>query len=228
MADSLSAKKSMVPARRILVGSPYVVLDELITRVLCDTAPPGAVDAAYLFAQTRDSQESVLKAGLFLYGMGPARKLALSDLKAQAGYPGFAAWRRRLVSSGVPTRDIVPVSSAPEFPPSTAAEALGLVRLAKKLGWRTLYVVASPLHQLRAFMTVVSYLMAEAPNLAAYSFHGIAQRWEEHIVHSQGIQQGVRSELLGAELEKIEKYYQKGDVVSAREVLKYLDKRDKS
>ena len=206
--------------------STYFELDELVTRIFSDTAPRAKVDTAYLFGETEDNEASVLKAGVFLYGMGPARRIAICDAPAGHGYPGFDNWRPKLVGMGVPAKDICGVSLAGDFPPSTHAEALGLVRFAKKRGWKSVYVVAPPLHQLRAFVTTVSEVIKEKSKLSVYSFPGIAQNWEEHIVHSQGIQKGTRAELLAEELKKIEKYYKKGDLVSGEEVLKYLDKRD--
>lgn len=206
--------------------SSYLKLDEVVTRVLCDVTPPGKVDAAYLFAETTDNEASVLKAGAFLYGIGPAQMVILCGLGRGIGYRGFRAWQLKLLRVGIPGKDIIGVLPAGNFPPSTDAEALGIVRYAKERDWRSFYVVASPLHQLRAFVSTVSAVIKEKANLAVYSFHGIAQSWEEYVVHSQGVLKGTRSELLGTELKKIEKYYRNGDLVSADEVLGYLDKRD--
>lgn len=209
------------------MGSAYVELDELITRILCDTAPRHKVDVAYLFSETADNEASVLKAGVFLYGLGPVNKLAIAYLGKKFGYPGFRSWVKKLVSMGIPQKDIYLIPLAKDFPPSTDAEALGLVRYAKANGWKSIYVVAPPLHQMRAFITTVSHAMREKSDIKIYSFPGIPQSWEEHVVHSQGIQKGTRSELLADELEKIEKYYRKGDLVSAEEVLEYLERRDR-
>ncbi|MBI2048864.1 MAG: YdcF family protein [Candidatus Liptonbacteria bacterium] len=209
------------------IGFGYFELDELITRILCDTAPRHKVDAAYLFSETVDNEASVLKAAVFLYGLGPVNKLAVAHLGRKFGYPGFRSWVKKLVAMGVPQKDVRLIPLAKDFPPSTDAEALGLVRYAKAKGWKSIYVVAPPLHQLRAFITTVSHAMKEKSDVKVYSFPGIPQSWEEHVVHSQGIQKGTRSELLAKELEKIERYYREGDLVSGEEVLGYLNKRDK-
>lgn len=208
------------------IDSTYFELDELITRVLCDTAPRHKVDAAYLFGETLDLEDSVLKAGVFLYKRGPVKKLAICGMQKGYGYPGVKNWLGKLAKMGVPKKDICAIPIAHDFPPSTHAEALGLVRHAQAHGWKSVYIVAPPLHQLRAFVTAVTEASRLYPKLKLYSFHGLPQRWEDHIIHSQGILQGTRSELLADELEKIERYYRKGDLVSAEEVLRYLDKRD--
>lgn len=207
--------------------SSYLELDELITRVLCDAATSGKVEAAYLFGETRDNQSSVLKAAVFLYGLGPVKKLGLCGLSEGHGYPGFENWRDELVEMGVKKEGIFSVPPSDKFPPSTDAEAWGLINYAKSNGWKNIFVIAPPLHQLRAFVSTVSAVIKSKSNLMVYSFPGIPQSWEEHITHSQGILKGTRSELLGDELAKIEKYYKNGDLVSAADVLEYMDERDK-
>ncbi len=214
--------------KKIIPAPAYFALDELITRVLCDTAPAGKVDEAYLFGETADNEDSVLKAGAFLYGMGPAEKIAICEAPKGYGYPGFKNWQAKLIKLGIQPRDILGIPPAKDFPPSTDAEALGLVRYAKSKNWKSIYVVAPPLHQLRAFVSAVSEAVRHYPALKIYSFHGIPQKWEDHVVHSQGILRGTRSELLASELGRIEKYYRKGDLISAEDVLEYLDRRDKN
>lgn len=204
----------------------YFGLDQLITRIFSETMPPGKIDAAYLYAETADQETSGLKTAAFLYAMGPAKRIALCGEPKGYGYPGAADWIGKLVTMGLPKKDIYLVPVSKKFPPSTHAEAFGLIPYAAKQGWKSVYVVAPPLHQLRAFVTTVSAIIKERSRLKAYSFPGLPQRWEEHVIHSQGVQKGARSELLAEELKKIEKYFKKGDLVSAREVLKYLDKRD--
>lgn len=213
--------------KRKKAESYYFEFDELITRVLCDSIPKGKVDVAYLFAETSDNEASVLKAGYFLYKFGPARRLAISLLKRGYGYPGFENWRRKILKMGVASKDLFGVPEARDFPPSTSAEALGFVRFAKMKKWKTAYIVAPPLHQLRAFITTVSSVIKEKSNLKVYSFPGTAQNWLEHVVHSQGILRGSRHALIRNELQKIERYRKKGDLISAREVLDYLNKRDR-
>ncbi len=209
------------------ISSSYLELDELITRVLCDVAASGKVEAAYLFGETKDNQSSVMKAAVFLYGLGPVKKIGLCGMPEGFGYPGFESWRDELVSMGIKKPDIYSVSPSDKFPPSTDAEAWGLVEFAKSNRWKSVFVIAPSLHQLRSFVSTVSAVVKSKSKLSVYSFPGIPQSWEEHITHSQGILKGTRNELLANELAKIERYYRNGDLVSAEEVLKYMDRRDK-
>ncbi len=208
-------------------SSSYEGLDELVTRVLCDTAVPGGVaDALYLFGETHDNESSVFAAALLAWKLKRTKQVALCGMRRGAGYPGFSNWKKKLAALGVPAKNIVGIKLASKFPPSTHAEAWGLARTAKKNKWKNVYVVAPPLHQLRAFVTTVTAFMREKVPARIYNFVGLPQRWEEHIVHSQGVQKGTRSGLLIEEFKKIEGYYKKGDLVSAADVLDYLDRRD--
>lgn len=203
------------------------VLNELVTRVLCDTAPRwGRADAAYLFAETRDNDGSVLAAGEFLWRLGRVRRVCIVNQKAWVAFPGFDSWKKKLLRTGVPRTRIAGIPLAQDFPPSTDAEATGLIRFAEARGWQTIYIVAQPLHQLRAFVSCVSAAKREKSNVFIFNFTGFPQRWEDRIVHSQGIQRGTRSNLIHKELKKISRYFKKGDLVSPGNVLKYMNKRD--
>jgi hypothetical protein len=80
---------------------------------------------------------------------------------------------------------------------------------------------------LRAFITTVSVVLREFPELRVYNRVGAALPWDETAVHSQGVLQCTRSELIHSELARIERYRNKGDLVSEREVLAYLQWRDR-
>lgn len=79
----------------------------------------------------------------------------------------------------------------------------------------------------RVFITSVSFAQKENRKLKMYNFPGVPQRWEERIIHSQGIQRGTRSELIGKEFEKIERYRKEGSLISIKKVLTYLNERDR-
>jgi len=208
------------------IASSYFELNELITRVFCDATPPGQIDAAYLFAETPDNEVSVFEAGSFLYDMKLIKKVAICKFKKALGYLGSKNWLRKLVAMGVIEKDVEKIPPGRDFPPSTQAEALGLVRFAMQKGWKSIYIVAPPLHQLRAFITTISEVVKEKSKLKVYSFPGLPQKWGDCIVHSQGVHKGTRSNFLGMELKKIEKYYRKGDLISTKSILTYLDARD--
>ncbi len=206
----------------------YSELDELITRIFFDPVPyDKKPDIAYLFGETVDEEDSVLKAGAALYDTGAIKKIAHCGARKGHAFSGKKNWSKKLHALGIPFKDIYPIPLSKKFPPSTHAESFGLVSYARKQGWKKIYIVAPPLHQLRAFVTTVSAIIKEKSHLRVYSFTGLPQNWEERIAHSQKPQKRARHEFFGDEFKKIEKYYQKGDLVSGKEILKYLEKRDK-
>ena len=205
----------------------YAEFAELVTRVMRDTSPRGVAETAYLFGENIDNERASFGAARKLWRTGRARTISIDDFGRAYGYEGFAHWRKKLIAAGIPRSAIHGMLIAPDFPPSTHAEAWGLIRHAKKKKWRVIYVVAPPVHMLRAFMTVVSAAVKEKSKLKIYSFPADPERWETRATYSQETWKARRSDELRTELRKIEKYYRKGDMVSVREVLAYLNKRDR-
>jgi hypothetical protein len=202
-------------------------LIELLIRTLCDLLPDLPADGAYLFGQTADNQQSVFETGVDLVNRQRARRLLIPDSTPQCGYPGFRAWRQALGGLGLGESDIVGVSTASLPGLNTLAEAEALVRHARAEGLARIFVVAPPFHQLRAFITTVSVVLREFPELRVYNRVGAALPWDETAVHSQGVLQCTRGELIHSELARIERYRRKGDLVSQDEVFAYLQWRDR-
>ena len=73
----------------------------------------------------------------------------------------------------------------------------------------------------------MSVLLREFPGLRVYNRVGVALPWDDTVVHSQGVLQCTRSKLIHSELARIERYRNKGDLVPEREVLAYLQWRDR-
>ena len=111
---------------------------------------------------------------------------------------------------------------------NTLTEAEAVIRFAKQSNLKSMIVSAAPFHQIRAFMTTVRVALAEYPELKIYSIPGVALSWNECVSHSQGLLTAKRSDLIAGEFARIEKYYQKGDLISFNQVLDYLDARDRS
>jgi hypothetical protein len=199
---------------------------ELLLQTLCDLPPATPADGAYLFGQTVDNQTSVFRTGVDLIQRQQARRLLIADSVSRSGYPGFAAWYQALMDLGLKTDKIrgVPTHSFPIL--HTLTEATALVRYAKAEKMRTIFVVAAPFHQLRAFMTTVTVALQKFPELRIYNRPGQALPWHETVRHSQGSLECQRSELIYSELERIERYQVKGDLASPEQILAYLSQRD--
>jgi uncharacterized SAM-binding protein YcdF (DUF218 family) len=204
---------------------PSPLFPQLLIRVLCDTRPAAVTDGAYLFGQTTDNEESVFAAAGQLLTAMLTRRVLLPYTEPMSGYPGFKAWQQALHQQGIGNLQIEGVTGITSPMLHTLIEAEALVRFAKAQGYRSLYVVAPPFHQPRAFMTAVTATLRAYPELKLYSYPGAALPWQDEVVHSQGQTRGSRSELIAAELERIGKYNEKGDLASVEAVLDYLNKR---
>ena len=109
---------------------------------------------------------------------------------------------------------------------NTLIESEAIIRFARQKSYHSLFVVAPPFQQLRAFMTAVTVALSEYPELLIYSYPGVAMPWQEEVIHSQGTLKAKRRDLIQEELERIAKYQSKGDLASPEQVLSYLNKRE--
>ena len=153
--------------------------------------------------------------------------ILVNDGENKHGYPGFETWRKELLRMGVSDKAIVPLRAETiNESVNTLTEAQALVRYALTQGWRHVYITAAPFHQLRAFITTVSVLLREYPELLVYNAVGTPLPWSERVRHSQGTLITTRKGLLTTEMERIHSYHLKGNLVSPEEVLAYLERRD--
>ena len=200
---------------------------ELQVKVLNDPAPSVGIDGVYLFAQTVDNEQSVLKAAADLIAQGKARQILIPDSEPRCGYPGFNQWVSTLIDYDVPKERIVGVPTASFDSLNTYTEALAAVNYTTLKRFETLSVMATPFHQLRAFISIVSASLKNNSSLKLYNVVGYPLPWHETVSHSQGSLVGTRESFIYSELERIRKYQQKGDLVAEAMVLDYLRKRDK-
>ncbi len=200
---------------------------ELITRTLCDLQPKMPTHGAYLYCQTRDNQKSIFQTAQFLLNHSFTSKILILGAKSKSGYPGFEEWKHQLLQLGISMEQIERVKKEGTSELNTLIESEALIRFSKQQRYGSIFVVAPPFHQLRAFMTAVTVSIREYPELLIYSYPGATMPWQEEVVHSQGTLIAKRLELIQKELERIEKYQEKGDLASFEQVLNYLNGREK-
>jgi hypothetical protein len=199
---------------------------ELLIRALCDLRPNNPTNGAYLYCQTISNQQSVFKAALSLLNNSLTYKILILNTKAKSGYPGFTEWKQQLQQLGLYEEQIEGVINKETSMLNTLIESEAIIRFAKQHSYRSLFVVAPPFQQLRAFMTAVTVALREYPELLIYSYPGVAMSWQEEVIHSQGTLKAKRRDLIQEELERIEKYQGKGDLALFAQVLTYLNKRE--
>jgi hypothetical protein len=199
---------------------------ELLIRVLCDLQPKNPTNGAYLYCQTKSNQQSIFQAAQFLLDNSLTYKILILNTNAKSGYPGFTEWKHQLQQFGLSAEQIEGVVNKESSMLNTLIESEAIIRFAKKHRYRSLFVVAPPFQQLRAFMTAVTVALREYPELLIYSYPGVAMSWQEEVIHSQGTLKAKRRDLIKEELERIEKYQRKGDLTTPEQVLGYLNKRE--
>lgn len=198
--------------------------EELLHRVFCDPLPE-CCDAAYIFGQTPDNELSIFHRAQNLLENRQTLAIWIPGTEAMSGYPGKREWCDR-IAVYVPIELVQSVPTAPTTSLNTLIEAQATVRYAKTEGVKSLLVVATPFHQQRAMMTIITVALAEYPALQVYSAPGVATDWQATVVHSQGTLQGKCYELIYGEQERIDKYGKKGDLASREVVLEYFRQRD--
>ena len=198
---------------------------KLLVRVLCDVRPKCSVDGAYLYCQTDSNHQSLFQTAFFLLEKSFTSKILILQTEAKSGYPGFSQWLNLLQKAGLSEKQIVGVELDTPVMLHTMIESEALVRFASQKGYKSLFVIAPPFHQLRAFMTAVTVVLKTNSDLLLYSFPADAMPWGEAVVHSQGTLMATRKELIHMELERISLYQKKGELASFEEVAAYLDSR---
>ena len=201
---------------------------ELTIRTLCDVRAEIVADGVFLYSQTKDNQYSVLSAARQVMNGRLAEKILIVKSGSKSGYPGYSVWEKELHQMGIQKCSILGVDLSDTGTLNTLIEAEAMVNFAMRKQYRDIYIIASPFHQLRAFMTSVTAALNIYPELRIYSYNGKSLSWIDTVAHSQGTTSGQRKELIRGEIERIQIYQQKGDLASVNDVLKYLDKRDKS
>lgn len=210
-------------------GTPEEIF-QLTTIICCDDDFEGKADVAVIFGETKINTGWLGEALTELWQSKMIWRIGVS-----AGYslgePIVASFEE--IKEMLCAYDVIPETAIVQFPlskrlpPCTDAEAIGLVDFAKEQGWKSVYLVAPPMHQFRAFYSLASAIIKAGSDLVVWNWVTRIREWNERIIHSQSAPEDKRLNLLAGELEKIERYFRKGDHVPAREVLDYIRARYK-
>lgn len=196
-------------------------------RIICDTFPKkGAVDSVYVFAMHENDANFMLEKGAELECMAD-KIVYLRGGKLVTGETFESDYGEKLVRLGVAEEKLV-CTDIPNNTAHTHTEAIAVTNLAKMMGWKKMYVVSSPTHLPRAFAEMVTAVLNSYPALKVYAQVARIDSWLGGMVSYQGLLDSRRCDLFEPEAERLEKYFAKGDLVTARDVLEYLNARDSS
>lgn len=177
-------------------------------------------DIVYLFAQTKDNEDAVLKA----VSKYSADATFLIPNSSMGGFAGFDRWNKYLTKTI--KRKVVGVPQIDPAILNTYSEAQSLVNYLSNNNLKTVSIISAEFHQLRSFWSLVSAAQKARTEIDIYNFKGDPLSWDEKAVHSQGNLAGTRKDFIGTELDRIVRYQKKGDLISPQELLDYLTRRD--
>ena len=148
-----------------------------------------------------------------LYKQGKAPKIVFSGNITDYDYGSypFAEVLPRMLEAGVPEEDIIHEDKSL----NTREQAVEVVRMAQKRGWRKLILVASHEHQYRAYLTFLREVLDSKSGITLYNAPARNLDW----FVDKGW--GTRFERLEAEILRIEKYTEMGHLANAQEVIDY-------
>lgn len=195
-------------------------LHKLSTMVLTDTARRAPLNTPiYPFTETSYNQESVLRRSKILlqrskrYGSNASILLIDNQGGSEPGYPGAPAWQRRLCELGVNKNDILLIPFTEPIL-HTLSEAFAVVQFAQRRGLREIVIVAPAFHLLRCFLSIVTAIRClYAHGLRVFCQVGVTQPWSERVIHSQGVVEATRQDLIVEELRRIKRYQRKSKLL---------------
>ena len=154
-----------------------------------------------------------LQKAVELYRHGVVRKIVFSGNivnKEYGSYP-FDEVRPFILKQGIPEEDLIHEDKSI----NTQEQAVEVVKIAMKNGWKKLALVASHEHQYRAYLTFLRVVLDTDSGIILYNAPVRNLNW---FIDSGW---GTRFDRLSAEFERIEKYSAIGHLANAREVVEY-------
>lgn len=198
-------------------------------RILRDSEPPRDIDAICFFGQTQENDRVALRAIAERWRKYHCPVLVGLCERIEKGVfivRGSDAWVNDLEEYGVARESVMVYPMSNKFPPSTDAEAYGMVEIIKRKSWSRLVVTVPPLHAVRAFVTFVSACVKSGLDDACiWSAPSEAPPWDEVVCYSGGMLQTSREKHIVVDATKTTTYCLKGDHLTAREVIEYMQAR---
>jgi len=157
-------------------------------------------------------------------------KICLLDSPpSMSGYEGFEKTRDLLMNNyGIKEDNIVPIPFlyAHEDMINTMNESLSVVRYFFNNNIKNVLIGSVVFHLPRAFLSLLSSSIEQEHNMNIFCLKsGFIQDWDASYVHSQGILEASVYDLLNIELQKINIYHNKGDLVSLYDAIEYINTR---
>jgi hypothetical protein len=179
-----------------------------------------------MYGATVDNENSIFLRTQQLYREELAENVAFGTGGRLLAGPNYLPdYQEKLIQLGIPKKAIIPVQITAQLA-HTHTEAEAHISYAKEQEWKKVYLVGSFVHQFRVVVNTVSIVLKNYPKLKVFSQPGFRLPWMEENTLSQTSQKRKRYQDVEDEWKRIETYHAKGDLVSAPQVLNYLNNRD--
>lgn len=148
-----------------------------------------------------------------LYQKGLAKKIVFSGNIIDRDYGSFPFEEVKplILAGGVPEEDLI----HEDVSKHTRQQAVEIVKMAQRNGWKKLALVASHEHQYRAYLTFLREVLDTQSGIILYNAPARNLNW---FVDSGW---GMRFDRLEAEFDRIERYSAMGHLATAEEVIEY-------
>lgn len=148
-----------------------------------------------------------------LYNQGTVTKIVFSGNIIDKDYGSFPFEEIKpfIVNGGIPEEDLIHEDKSL----NTRQQAVEIIKMAIKNGWKRLVLVASHEHQYRAYLTFLREVLDTKSGIILYNAPVRNLNW----FIDDGW--GMRFDRLSAEFERIEKYSAMGHLANAHEVIEY-------
>ena len=230
-------------AKRItnLPAEELELLDLLRSRLDSDYRDPrrGPFKLAYIYANTPDNEASMFIKAADLANAGGTVALGISEGARGLGYEGFDHSIARLKAFGLKdgfpvTKFLVDADGNGIRNVNTGSEAQKLAEWERSIagggrGGGDIAIIMPPFHVRRAFRTTITALKRNGDiPVRVYAVPGVPLSWVQEIKYGQKLEKKPRYKSLEDELQREEKYTapEFGGLLSAQEVINYLDWRD--
>ncbi|OGN29982.1 MAG: hypothetical protein A3A33_01515 [Candidatus Yanofskybacteria bacterium RIFCSPLOWO2_01_FULL_49_25] len=166
------------------------------------------LDAVYVFTLTADAQHEATEVAVKLYKDGRAGKIIVNNATTETGYAGVAFVRKLLAEAGIPTEDIVEITTTINL--TTKTETDPLMEYCVSHGITNLAVASAPFHYRRAYVssvtTAIDKGLGDSLNIWPAKFLPKNYDWREITRHSQGTLKKKKIGLVDTEIERMDTY----------------------
>lgn len=191
------------------------------------SAKPEKADSSYIYTETRFNERIEFEKAKELFERKLGKRFLVCGSPAVSGYEG-GEMTVSMLGRFVPPEsiEVVPCPSLDKLTfgcLNTFSETESLFSYLEGKDYKSIHLISPQFHYLRCFISAVSVLKKTGSKIKIIPVPANSQDWNENVIHSQGKIIANREQLVSEELQRIAKYQKQGNLLSASEVISYID-----